>query len=231
MKESKYKDRYKRSIGTLSKQEHMRLVDSRVCVVGCGGLGGYVIELLGRMGVGELTAIDYDTFEEHNLNRQLLSIENNIGMSKARAAVERMRDVNSEVKVRAVEAALDECNSLEMVKGHDVVVDALDDIGTRMLLQKSCEKVGVPLVHGAIAGWYGQVCTIFPGDRTLERIYSAPDAEGIEKETGNPSFSPAHIASLQVSEAIKVLTGKGELLRNKVLFIDMLSNEYEVIEF
>jgi molybdopterin/thiamine biosynthesis adenylyltransferase len=99
-----------------------------------------------------------------------------------------------------------------------------------LILQSFCEEAQIPLVHGAIAGWYGQVTTIFPGDRTLDRLYKDASDRGLEDELGNPSFTPATIASIQVSEALKVITGKEEVLRKKILMIDLLDNEFHIIE-
>jgi Dinucleotide-utilizing enzymes involved in molybdopterin and thiamine biosynthesis family 2 len=216
---------------TLSKEENNRLKEFKVCVVGCGGLGGYVIEMLGRIGVGSITAVDGDVFEESNLNRQILSSSESLGLSKALVAKLRMEKVNPLIKVEPVQAMLTEENSLDILKNHHVVVDALDSIPTRLMLQDSCKKLDIPMIHGAIAGWYGQVTTIFPGDDTLNKIYNKDknEAKGIEKEMGNPSFTPALTASIEVSEAIKLLLGRGELLRKKILFIDLLSSEYDIV--
>lgn len=224
-------ERYSRNVKTLSKEENDRLKEFKVCVVGCGGLGGYVIEMLGRIGVGSITAVDGDVFEESNLNRQILSSSESLGLSKALVAKLRMEKVNPLIKVEPVQAMLTEENSLDILKNHHVVVDALDSIPTRLMLQDSCKKLNIPMIHGAIAGWYGQVTTIFPGDDTLNKIYNKDknEAKGIEKEMGNPSFTPALTASIEVSEAIKLLLGRGELLRKKILFIDLLSSEYDIV--
>jgi Dinucleotide-utilizing enzymes involved in molybdopterin and thiamine biosynthesis family 2 len=224
-------ERYSRNMKTLSKEENNRLKEFKVCVVGCGGLGGYVIEMLGRIGVGSITAVDGDVFEESNLNRQILSSSESLGLSKALVAKLRMEKVNPLIKVEPVQAMLTEENSLDILKNHHVVVDALDSIPTRLMLQDSCKKLDIPMIHGAIAGWYGQVTTIFPGDDTLNKIYNKDknEAKGIEKEMGNPSFTPALTASIEVSEAIKLLLGRGELLRKKILFIDLLSSEYDIV--
>jgi molybdopterin-synthase adenylyltransferase len=201
-------------------------------VVGCGGLGGYVVEMLGRLGIGHITAVDGDVFEESNFNRQILSDETSIGISKANKAVERMSIVNSNIVVKSVFKRLTLDNGREIISGHDVVIDALDNIESRLNLQQLCEEEQIPLIHGAIAGWYGQVTTILPGDKTLNLIYkNATSNKGIEKDLGNPSFTPAHIASIQVSECLKLLLGKEQLLRNKVLFINMLDLEYDVVDF
>lgn len=222
------KNRYSRNMNMLSPEENDRLRSFKACVVGCGGLGGYVIELLGRLGIGMITAVDGDVFDETNLNRQLLSSEEDIGKSKAFAAEERMRRVNSDVKVVPIRAFVTEENCGGIIAGHDVVVDALDNMTARRFLEEHCEKQNIPMIHGAIAGWYGQVSTIMPGDRTLQLIYPAGENKGAETELGNPSFSPALVASIEVAEALKVLLGRGELLRKRLLTIDLLNQEYEI---
>lgn len=214
----------------LSKEENEKLKEFKVCVVGCGGLGGYIIEMLGRLGVGCITAVDGDVFDETNLNRQILSNEDTLGESKALIAQKRMKLVNPLIEVKPITSRISEENAEEILFGHDLVIDAIDKIDTRFLLQNMASKLNIPMVHGAIAGWYGQVSTIFPGDNTLNKIYPTKDIRGLESELGNPSFTPATIASIQVSEALKVLLNKGTLLRNKLLYIDLLEHDYMVVE-
>lgn len=216
---------------TLSKEENDSLKNFKVCVIGCGGTGGYVIEMLGRIGIGSITAVDGDVFEESNLNRQILSSTDNLGFSKALEAKIRMEKVNPLIQVKALEKMLTEDNACSILNNHDVVVDALDSIPARLLLQRSCKKFNIPMVYGAIAGWYAQITTIFPGDDTLNKIYNVDKqtSKGIEKEMGNPSFTPALAASIEVSEVIKILLGRGELLRKKMVFIDLLSTEYDIV--
>lgn len=216
---------------TLSKEENDSLKNFKVCVIGCGGTGGYVIEMLGRIGIGSITAVDGDVFEESNLNRQILSSTDNLGFSKALEAKIRMEKVNPLIQVKALEKMLTEDNACSILNNHDVVVDALDSIPARLLLQRSCKKLNIPMVYGAIAGWYAQITTIFPGDDTLNKIYNVDKqtSKGIEKEMGNPSFTPALAASIEVSEVIKILLGRGELLRKKMVFIDLLSTEYDIV--
>lgn len=220
--------RYERNMNTLSQAENERLSDFKVFVAGCGGLGGYIIEELGRLGIGSITAIDGDVFDETNLNRQLLSTVEFIGASKVIIAKKRMAEVNPLVYFTAIHDMVRSENCEELIRGHDIVMDALDNVTARRLLEKNCEVLGIPLIHGAIAGWYGQVSTIFPGDRTLEKLYPSEMIKGAEIELGNPAFTPAVIASIQVAEAIKVLLGKDGVLRNKLLSINLLDHEYEV---
>lgn len=224
-------DRYSRNKNMMSDEEIQKLHDMRVCVLGCGGLGGYVIEMLARLGVGYLTVVDGDCFEVTNLNRQLLSTVEALGQSKAEAAKARVAAVNPEVTVTAITVFLDKNNAEDILKEHHVIVDALDQIDLRKMVAKVCTQLEIPLVHGAIAGWYGQVATILPGDRTLERIYGTDRQRGAELQLGNPSFTPALVASLQVSEVLKLLLNRGELLTNAMLLIDLFYNDFEVIEF
>jgi len=221
-------ERYSRNIGTLTEAENIELAQKRVCVVGCGGLGGYVIEALGRVGVGHITAVDYDVFEASNLNRQLTSEVSLLGVNKATAAKERMGRVNPLISVRAVDAKLEEANAAELLSGHDVVVDALDSLPPRLLLQKVCEEFDIPLVHGAIGGWFGYVTVIMPKDRTLEKLYNIEAQRGMETVLGNPSFTPAVIGSIQACETVKLLIGRGDPLCGRMLSVDLLHQEYVV---
>ncbi|WP_038041313.1 ThiF family adenylyltransferase [Thermodesulfobacterium hveragerdense] len=213
----------------LSLEEQERLKKTKVLVAGCGGLGGYVVEMLARLGIGWITVVDDEAFEETNLNRQLFSTVNTLGKKKALVAKERILEVNPDVVVNPILTRIEEKNAKEVVAGHEVVVDALDSIPHRILLEKVCEELKIPLIHGAIAGWYGQVTTVLPGDRTLSIVYKH-HKEGIEKELGTPSFSPAVVAGIQVCEVLKIILNKGELLSKKLLYIDLLNQEYQKIE-
>lgn len=224
--------RYDRNYKMLTPTDQIKLADSRVCVIGCGGLGGYVIEMLARLGVGYLTLVDGDVFDETNLNRQVLSTEANLGALKARVASERVKAINSQISVVEHAVFFKDENAMDLISGHDVVVDALDKIPTRLLLQETCKSLNVPLIHGAIGGWYGQVSVVYPGDDTLSKLYAEGSDKGVEKDLGNPSFTPAFVASIEVSECLKVLLGKeDQVLRHKVMFIDLLNHQYDIFEF
>lgn len=225
------KNRYDRNRGTVSIEEQETLRAKSVLVAGCGGLGGTVIEDLARIGVGSITAVDGDVFDESNLNRQVLSNEGNLGKPKAQEAAEQMKLINSEVKIRPVIEFIDEDNAGSLVAGHDVVVDALDNISSRKILEAACEAEKCPLVHGAIAGWNGQVAVVMPGSGILGTIYSGEEDKGSERETGNPSFTPAVIASIETAEVIKLLLGRDGVLENRLLMVDLLNHQYETIDF
>lgn len=223
------KDRYQRN-GIVSYEEQLLMKQKKVCVIGCGGLGGYIIEMLTRFGIGTMTVVDGDVFDATNLNRQLLSTLNTLGKSKAFTAAERVENIDSSLTVQVVATVLDRENASDILKGHDVVVDALDSNSARLILLDACKDLDIPLVHGAIGGWFGQVSTVFPEDEFIRSRVRGMANKGIEKQIGNPSFTPACIASIQVAEVVKVLLGRGELLREKIMFIDLLNNEIEILD-
>ena len=222
--------RYSRNKNLMSDDEITLLSQKKVCVLGLGGLGGYIVEMLSRIGVGSLTLVDGDVFDETNLNRQLFSSMNNLGSSKALEAEKRVKGINPLTKVIPVYEFIDSSNAMKIIANHDVIVDALDSIDLRKYIAKVCTELNLPLVHGAIAGWYGQVATIYPNDTTLDILYPKDIKRGIEKELGNPSFTPALVASIQVSEVIKLLLNRGDLLRNSFMMIDLYTNDIEVIK-
>lgn len=223
--------RYLRSFGTVGLEGQARLLRSTVAVVGLGGLGGSVAEGLARMGVGRLILIDGDVFVDHNLNRQILSAEANLGRSKAEVAREWVAQVNSAVEViaHALEATPE--NLPRLLEGADVVVDGLDRLPPRLTLQEAAQVLGIPMVHGAIAGYLGQVMTIFPGDPGLRALYGGgPLPErGIEAQQGCPAGTPMMVAGLQIQEVMKLLLGRGEPLRRRLLFMDAESGWIEVV--
>ena len=222
--------RYQRNRKAMTVADQLTLFRSRVAVIGCGGLGGYVVEELARLGVGRIVVIDPDVFEEHNLNRQLFSSPANLGQAKVLAAASRISEINPAVILVPVQAEFSPENGAELLDGCQVAVDALDTIKVRLELAEASAGVYIPLVHGAIAGWFGHVATQFPGDDTLQTIYHSWEAgKGIEETLGNPSFTPALVASLEVAEVCKLLLGQGTPLRRRQLMIDLLSMEIHVI--
>ena len=227
----KRENRYIRNSMTIDEIEQTKLQQSSVCILGCGGLGGYIIEMLARVGVGQLKVVDNDSFDETNLNRQLLSSLDTIGKSKALVAKERVLKINDNVNVIAMEIFVDDNNCVDIIKDYDLVVDALDSISTRKIVAASCRSLGIPYIYGAIAGWYGQVSTIMPNEYTLDILYQNDNEIGDEIKLGNLSFTPAIVAGIQVSETIKVLLSKGELLTGCFLHINLLTNEMEKVIF
>jgi len=222
--------RYLKNHTAISVTEQSQLASARILVVGCGGLGGYVLEYLGRLGVGFIRVVDPDIFNETNLNRQILSSQMNLGKPKVLTAYHRMKAINPLVNLEPIEAYLTSDNAASLLEGMHLVIDALDSVPARLLLQDACRTANLPLVHGALAGWWGQVCVIQPGEDLLNIIYSDRQAEtGIEQELGCLSFTTAMVASLQASETVKLLLGKPSL-KHTLLMVDCLANTLEKIE-
>ena len=214
--------RYEANAGTLGSEGQKRLLQSKALVAGLGGLGGHVVEQLVRCGVGELVGVDADQFDETNLNRQLFSDLNSIGLDKTEAARNRVAKINDAVEFHSFACKLEDLEA-NVYDGVDLIFDCLDSIPSRLHLQDMGERYDVPLVHGAIGGWYGQVAIVWPGSKLLSNIYGTR-REGIEKSLGNPPFTPAFIATLMVSEGIKLLLGKKQE-ENTILFVDLLNNQ------
>lgn len=224
-------ERYRRNLGTIDWEGQQRLLESTVAIVGAGGIGGWIIEGLARMGVGHLIVIDCDRFEENNLNRQLGCTERTLGLAKAEVLAERMAQVNAAVEVTPCVARLVAANAAELLAGAAVVVDALDTLPARMDLQRAAEALGVPMVHGAIAGYTGQVTTVLPGDAGLNALYrGAVPERGIETTLGNPAATPMMVAAWQIHETIKLLVGVGHVLSARLLLMDAEFGEFGEIE-
>ncbi len=190
------------------------------------------LEILARLGIGNLTLVDGDVFEESNLNRQLLSTPQTLGASKTATAANRVRQINPSVQTCMHDVFLDAENADRIIAGADVVVDCLDNLKTRFVLEKAARAAKIPLVSAAIAGTYGQITTIFPEDPGLSLIYGPEDqvpAKGAETTLGTLPYTAMMMASLECSEITKIFLNAGSLLRNKLLVMDLMDNAMEVL--
>lgn len=216
-------ERYIRNLGALTEEECAALREKTVFIAGCGGLGGYLLEMMLRLGVGGIRAADGDVFEASNLNRQLLSTPALLGSGKAAAAAARAREVNPEVRFTAVSDYVTEKNAAELVKGCDAVLDALDNIASRRLLARACAEAGVPLVHGAICGWTAQAAVVMPGDDLIGRIY--PEGSSLSSKT-SLSFTPPFCAAMQTALCTRLLTGR-PVEQGRLYYADLMDMELE----
>jgi len=224
--------RYLRNIGTIGIEGQLKLLRSTVAVCGAGGLGGTIIELLARQGIGHLVIIDNDKFAENNLNRQIIATESDLRKSKVKVAAARVKKINSAVLISAVNKTINSKNIKEMVIDASVVLDGLDNLKTRRIVACACDELKIPFVHGAIAGFSGELMTIFPGDKGLNDIWDLSADEngcGIETYTGNPAATAAVIAAWEVQEAIKIITGIGTPVRNRLIFLDFADGTFDEI--
>lgn len=225
-------ERYAGNMKTFSPQDQVALLKARVGVVGLGGLGGAVVEILARLGIGILNVIDGDTFEESNLNRQFLSTPKLMAKSKADTAARRIREINPSIAVNHHSQFINEKNGLDLLNRPDVIVDCLDNVKTRFILERFCRQIGSPLVSAAVAGSTGHVTTIYPQDQGLKLIYGDPDkipSQGAETSLGTVPYSVTFLAALECAEVVKIIQHKGSLLRNKLLVTDLNDSVFDVI--
>lgn len=226
-------ERYARNMKSFSTQDQLTLLESRVTIVGTGGLGGTVSETLARIGVGKLTLIDGDCFDESNLNRQLFSTEALINQSKAAAAADRIKSVNATVDVTHHACNLDDANALELIAGSDATADCLDNLPTRFILQSASQTAGIPMVSAAVGGHSGHLTAIFPEDQGIELIFGNPKEaaaiKGAEQSLGNLPYTVTTVAALECTEIVKILLKKESALRNRLLIIDLNDYTFETL--
>ena len=230
-----YPYRYIRNVDILSAAEQLRLAESRVAVIGAGGLGGQVIVLLARIGVGTLVVVDCDHFDETNLNRQALCTAETLGESKARAAVEAVASINPGIRVIPHPVRIDAGAIDGILAGSDVAVDGLDNAPDRLLLQEAAGRLGIPMVHGALAGFEGRIMTILPGDAGVKQLYGETadraDPDRPEAVLGVPAVTAALIGTFQAMEVLKILLRRGSLFRNAMAYADLERGRLDTFRF
>ena len=219
--------RYSRNIPALTEAECHALQTKRILVVGCGGLGGHIIDQLARIGVGFLRVVDGDVFEETNLNRQLLSRVPLLGVSKAKAAADHVRAVNPGVSVEGLQCYMTAENVASLLSDCDIVLDALDNIPSRRTLAAACAEAGIPYVYGAIQGWVAQAAVSMPGDGLIEKLFPR-EVEIRDKSV--MSFTPALCAAMQTALCVKLLVGR-PVETGSIQYFDLLNQEFETIPF
>lgn len=219
--------RYVRNIGTIGIKGQILLLLGRVAVVGCGGLGGWIAEMLARIGVGEIVLVDGDTFCESNLNRQLFCTENNLGMSKAHVAALRISDVNSAVSAYPVCRYADRTNGNEIFSGCLAVIDGVDNNKSRNEIFSVCKELNIPFVHGAVGGLFGQFGVFRSTDMSF---WSDTENTGAENDMGTPTFLPPFIAALQVCETVKILTKVDLSLQETLIWLDLRGYDMQKIK-
>ncbi len=205
-----------------------KLLQSKVCVVGCGGTGGYIIELLARLGVGALVVVDGDVFDESNLNRQLLCTEKQLGANKAEIAKLRVMEINSAVDIKAYSRYLTKENGDELIDGCDIVIDAVDDVNTRLIMETACNKKGVKLIHGSIGNSVLRLGTVPIGGDIMHRMFIKDMPTN--RRVGALAPTAAMCGAFLVVEAIKQITDMDITLDNMLLIFDWKFNEIDVID-
>ncbi|MDD4859047.1 MAG: HesA/MoeB/ThiF family protein [Dehalococcoidales bacterium] len=220
--------RYSRQIAYpgLEEDGQQRLKASHVVVAGLGGLGCLAATYLACAGVGRITVVDCDSVELSNLNRQMLHWEDDVGEPKPQSVAEKLKKINSTVKVVPVFEKITENNARGIIKKAQVVIDATDNFETRFILNAACVAEKIPLVHGGVHSFLGELTTIIPGETPcLACVF--PDTA--KKQNHFPVFgvNPALVATLQVTETIKLIAGFGTLLKGRMLYINAETMEFK----
>lgn len=224
-------DRYSRQVmlGEIGYEGQLRLKNSRVCVVGTGGLGNPITSRLAAMGVGTLRIVDRDVIELSNLHRQTMFDEDDVGRVKVEAASEKLQRLNPECKIEALAISVNEYTAREAVEGCDVVIDALDSVNARYALNAACVQAGIPFVTGAAVGTSGQAFTVIPKKSACYFcVFPGLDEDSMPTCSIEGVHPPilSIVGAIEVSEAVKVLTGKEPSLSARMLHVDLESLDF-----
>lgn len=203
----------------------MTLINCGVFIAGLGGLGGYLLEHMLRLGPGFIRAADGDLFDETNLDRQLLSAPSQLGRPKAEAAAERAKLVAPGLDFEAVSEFLDGENCLRLLRGCALALDGLDNAESRLVLERGCAEVGIPLVHGASSGLCFEAGVVPPGSGMLARLYP-PGRQAMDRMARGPAV--AACAAIQCAQAEQILRGERPTLWGKLLTADLAGPSFDI---
>lgn len=228
------KIRYRRQIiiPEIGEEGQKKLKSATVLVAGCGGLGSVVTFYLVSMGVGKVRIVDKDRVELSNLNRQIIHFTDDIGKEKVHSAREKLSRLNPNVEIEALNLRLDAGNTESIARGCDVIVDALDNIEGRRILNKISQRLKIPYIYGGVDGLNGMITTFVPDETAcFECVF--PQTKRQKDEIGVVGPSPGVIASLQVMEVLKLILGMEGVLKNRLLFFcgqDMRFEEIKIFK-
>ena len=218
----------------VGKKGQEKLKNSAVLLVGAGGLGSPLALYLAAAGIGKIGIIDFDKVDESNLQRQIIHGTSTLGKSKLSSARDRIKDLNPNVEVEGIEAALTSDNALDIVKRFDVVADGTDNFPTRYLVNDACVLTGTPNVYGSIFRFEGQVSVFNYEDGPCYRcLYSEPPPPGLVPscaEGGVLGVLPGVVGCLQATEVIKVLLGIGKPAKGKLILYDALNLSFRELK-
>ena len=219
-------ERYDRQImiANIGEEGQEKLKRARVFIAGAGGLGSPAAIYLTAAGVGMIRVVDHDRVELSNLNRQVLHWDEDVGKKKAASAAEKLKKINHEVKIEAIEETITDANVFQLIAGFDVLVDAMDNLPIRYLLNKAAIEKNIPFFHGAVYGFEGRAMTILPGITACLRCVYRGDLP--KEKIPVIGVTPAVIGCIQATEVIKYIVGIGELLKNRLLIYDGLDMKF-----
>ena len=211
-----------------------KLLDSKVLVIGAGGLGSPVAMYLAAAGVGTLGILDFDRVDESNLQRQILHSTPDVGRPKVASAVDRLQAINPTIEIVPYDTILSSSNAFEILEPWDVVVDGTDNFPVRYLVNDATQMLGKPLVYGSIYQFEGQASVFMPGKDTpcYRCLFPQPPPPGAVPscaEAGVFGVLPGVIGAIQATEAIKLITGEGQTLEGRLLLYDALHMDFQEV--
>ena len=230
------KKRYSRQlcIPEIGPEGQEKLLSSKVLIIGAGGLGSPAAFYLAAAGVGTIGLADSDVVDLSNLQRQILHSTETLGVLKVESAAERLHALNPDVQIVSCPVFVGEDNIEELISPYDFVVECTDSFEAKYLINDACVRLEKPFCHGAVIRFFGQIMTYLPGKGPCYRcaFRQAPDPAKAPdpKKLGVIGAVPGVIGCLQAMEAIKYLTGAGELLTGRLLNFDALEMDFEIIE-
>jgi len=213
--------------GIMSETELEKVSQTRILLVGLGGLGGHLANSLTRLGIHSIVLVDDDRFSSSNLNRQLFSSTENLGEYKTDVVLRELKKINPDIELVAYHLPVQDIE-VSVFDTVDLIIDAVDEIKTKLFLETMGKEHHKPLLHGAIGGWYGQMGISLPGSNLIHDFYGGA-GKGLEKALGSPTFIPPIIANMMVAEMIKFLLGRSPNLANQMMMADLLNHEMRIV--
>ncbi|MHA1672103.1 MAG: HesA/MoeB/ThiF family protein [Promethearchaeota archaeon] len=210
-----------------------KLIEATVCVVGAGGLGCPVIQMLATAGIGHIKVIDGDKVELSNLPRQPLHYSSDVGQFKVDSVIQKVKELNTDVQMEGIREYLTKENALEILQGCDYIIDASDNIATKFLINDVCVHLRIPFTIAGVVQWMGQIISVDPGDSTCYRCVF----HSISRDNDSMSCSAAGVINtvpsfagiLQANEAIKSIVGKKKKFLNGIFFFDLAENSFNFV--
>ncbi|MFX0042497.1 MAG: ThiF family adenylyltransferase [Candidatus Hodarchaeota archaeon] len=212
-----------------------KLLESKITLVGLGALGSPVAYYLAAAGIGNLKIIDYDTVEPSNLHRQILHFTKDIDRKKTESAIEKLNMLNPDSIIEIINEKITAKNAKEILKDSDFVIEGSDNFPTKMLVNDTCIYLKIPFTIAGVLRFHGQIMTVIPEEKTA--CYRCIFGDIIEGPTGMScseagviGFVPGILGCIEANEALKYILGIGDLIKNKILYIDLLRNTFNFID-
>ena len=212
-----------------------KLLNSKITLVGLGALGSPVAYYLVAAGIGNLKVIDYDSVELSNLHRQILHFTKDINRKKTESAIEKLNLLNPDCKIEVIPEKITPENAKDILKSSDFVIEGSDNFPTKMLINDACVYLKIPFTIAGVLRFHGQIMTIVPEKKTacyrclFGDITDAPTGMSCS-EAGVIGLTPGILGCMEANEAIKCILNVGDLITNKIMYVDLLLNDYNYID-